>query len=124
MGVRTKHKHNVLTKSDIIFQEDLMREFAGAHVIFVAYLNSRSRALNLLLSFPVVSHEHHLKWFSEGILESVQEEDLSFSFLCRNVLHQVDKEALCSKKESEIKVNVNIKQFFCLHSCDQIVRLG
>ena len=32
--VRTKHKHNVLTKSDIIFQEDLMRESAEADVIF------------------------------------------------------------------------------------------
>ena len=33
--VRTKHKHNVLTKRDIIFQEKLMRASADADVIFV-----------------------------------------------------------------------------------------
>ena len=27
-------------------------------------------------------------------------------------------------KASKIRVNVNIKQFSCLHSCDQIVRLA
>ena len=34
--IRTKHKHNVLTKSDIIVQEKSMRESASADVIFVA----------------------------------------------------------------------------------------
>ena len=37
MVIRTKHKHNVLTKSDIIFQGDLMRESVDADVIFVVF---------------------------------------------------------------------------------------
>ena len=32
--VRTKDKHNVLTKNGTIFQENLMRESADADVIF------------------------------------------------------------------------------------------
>ena len=37
MVVKTKHKHNVLTKNDIIFQENLMRASADANVIFVVF---------------------------------------------------------------------------------------
>ena len=37
MVIRAKQKHNILTKSDIIVQEKLMRECASANVIFVAF---------------------------------------------------------------------------------------
>ena len=37
MVIIIKHKHNVLTKSDIIFQEDLMRVSADADVIFPVF---------------------------------------------------------------------------------------
>ena len=49
------------------------------------------------VSFAAESHTHHLKWSFLGSLckrdlESVQEEDF------KNVLHQVDKKALCSTR--------------------------
>ena len=44
--VRTKHKHNVLTKSDIIVEKKLMRESADAEVIFVAFCLSGLHMFN------------------------------------------------------------------------------
>ena len=53
---------------------------------------------------------------------SAQEED--FVSCKKNDLHQVDKKAFVPHKGSDIRVNVNIKQFSCIHGCDQSVRVG
>ena len=47
----------------------------------------------------------------------------SFSLVCMNVLHQMDKEGLVFHECSKIRVNVNTWQSSCLHRCDQVVCL-
>ena len=53
MVIRTKHKHNVLTKNGTIVQEEQMRESASADGIFRSILS---------LETLVSSHKHHMEW--------------------------------------------------------------
>ena len=47
-----------------------------------------------------------------------------FFFVCINVPHHVDKNALMFHECTGIGMNVNIEQSPCLHSCDQVVCLA
>ena len=97
MVVRTNHKHNVLTRNGTIFQENLMRESADADVIFAVSWLSCLRVFNSYAEFPTNITWSGLSWgvCTREILR-VFRKKTSFSLVCKNVLHQVDKKALCS----------------------------
>ena len=80
-----------------------MRESAIADVIFVA-------SQHQYVDVSQTSHEMVL--LGELVREkstNVFRKRTCFSFLCRNVLQQADKKALCHHEWSKIKMNVNIQ---------------
>ena len=106
-----------------------MHESAGRRRFFRSILTLTLTCTQFLLLHLMLSpHKHHLKrsflgsWCKRD-LEGVQEEN----FLLVSV-HKCSapssKEGVVLYQDCKCKVNANIKQFYCLHSCDQIVRLG
>ena len=80
--IRTKHKHNVLTQNDIIFEENLKRESADADNYFRSILTLALACIQLFYApwYAECLQKHHLRWSFFGSLykrnlESVQEED-------------------------------------------------
>ena len=81
MLVRNKHKHNVLTKRDIIFQENLMRESADADFFFRRIMTLTLTCIQcFFVSYAAESPQTSSEMVLLGCLcktglESVQEED-------------------------------------------------